>query len=184
MDRTFIISNKLVVISNVSLQIQVQAEKVRIEVEHLQTLLDHWGSTPCTVSRVLPNSPHRRSRSQGRCSLSRGRHNFDRGPTRGRRSASPHRRGPSPPPSWAPPVLGVFGRLGGGGSGWQVLDHSKFPWLSLAISLNQRGNEEEQPQTDGWALITDTPANPPGGWGDCPKSPPQLSPASMFATTA
>ncbi|KAH9294882.1 hypothetical protein KI387_038470 [Taxus chinensis] len=183
-DRTFVISNKLVVISNVSLQIQVQAEKVRIEVEHLQTLLDHWGSNPCTVSRVPPNSPHRRSRSQGRRSRSRGRHNFDRGLARGRRSTSPHRRGPSPPPSWAPPAPGVFGQLGGGSSGWQAPDHSKFPRLSLAISPNQRGNEEEQPQTDGWEPITDTPANPPGGWGDRPKSPPQSPPASMFATAA
>ncbi|KAH9324328.1 hypothetical protein KI387_004506, partial [Taxus chinensis] len=83
---------------------------------------------------------------------------------RGRQSASPHQRGPSPPPSRAPLVLGVFGRLGSGSYGWQVPDHSKFPHLSLAISPNQRGNEEEQLQTNIWESITDTPTNPPSGW--------------------
>ena len=51
--------------------------------------------------------------------------------------------------------------LGGGSSGWQAPDQSKLPRLSLAISPNQRGTEEEQPQTDGWTPISDTPANPP-----------------------
>ncbi|KAH9311019.1 hypothetical protein KI387_026054, partial [Taxus chinensis] len=163
--------------------IQVQVEKVCIEVEHLKTFLDHWGSAPLVVSHVPPDSPHRRSYSQGHRSHSCGRHNFDRGPDRGQRSTSPHWRGPSPP-SWAPPAPGVFGRLGGGGFGWQEPDHSKFPRLSLAILPNQWGNEEDKPQTDGWAPITDTPANPPGGWGDCLKSPLQSPPDSMFATTA
>ncbi|KAH9302250.1 hypothetical protein KI387_013833, partial [Taxus chinensis] len=109
-DRIFTISNKLAVISNVSLQIQVQVEKVHIEVEHLQTLLDHWGSAPYAVSHVPPDSPCRRSRLQGRCS-SQGRRNFNWGPARGRCSASPHWR-LSLPPSWTPPASRVFGRLG------------------------------------------------------------------------
>ncbi|KAH9292999.1 hypothetical protein KI387_041816, partial [Taxus chinensis] len=183
-DRIFAISNKLVVISNVSLQIQVQAEKVRIEVEHLQTLLDHWGSAPCAVSHIPPDSPHRRSHSQGRRS-SHGRRNFDRGLAHGRRSASPH-RWVSPPPSWTPPASGVFGRLGSGsgGSGRQAPDQSKFPRLSLAISPSRRGNEEEQQQTDGWEQPDDTPDTTLGGWGDRPKSPPPPPPSSMFVAAA
>ncbi|KAH9293615.1 hypothetical protein KI387_041181 [Taxus chinensis] len=186
-DRIFAISNKLVVISNVSLQIQVQVEKVRIEVEHLQTLLDHWGSAPCAVSHVPPDSPRRRSRSQGRRSLSHGRCNFDRGPARGWRSASPHRWVPSPPLSWTPPATGVFGRLGSGsgGSGWQAPDQSKFLRLSLAISPSRRGNEEEQQQADGWEPLDDTPDTTFGGWGgDRPKSPLPPPPSSMFVAAA
>ncbi|KAH9312244.1 hypothetical protein KI387_027279, partial [Taxus chinensis] len=102
----------------------VQAEKVCIEVEHLQTLLDHWGSAPCAVSRIPPDSPRHRSHSQGRYS-SHGRHNFDWGLARGQRSTSPH-RWVSPPPSWTPLLPGVFGRLGSGsgGSGRQAPDQS------------------------------------------------------------
>ncbi|KAH9296947.1 hypothetical protein KI387_028629, partial [Taxus chinensis] len=47
LDYDFSVTNKVVVISIVMLQIQNQAEKVRLEVEHLRRLLDDWGSTPC-----------------------------------------------------------------------------------------------------------------------------------------
>ncbi|KAH9324983.1 hypothetical protein KI387_005161, partial [Taxus chinensis] len=37
--------------------IQAQAAKVALEFTHLKELLNHWGSAPCTVSRVPPNPP-------------------------------------------------------------------------------------------------------------------------------
>ena len=46
---------KACICNNVIMQIQVQANKVALEVFHLQELLNHWGNAPCTVARVPPD---------------------------------------------------------------------------------------------------------------------------------
>ena len=53
--------------NNVTMQIQVQANKVTLEVAHLQELLNHWGNAPCTVARVPPDVSAKTSMPRGRC---------------------------------------------------------------------------------------------------------------------
>ena len=47
---------KACICNNVMMQIQVQTDKVALEVAHLQELLAHWGNAPCMVSYVLLDS--------------------------------------------------------------------------------------------------------------------------------
>ena len=51
-DITIAMYTKACICNNVTMQIQVQANKVALEVAHLQELLNHWGNAPCTIARV------------------------------------------------------------------------------------------------------------------------------------
>lgn len=57
---------KACICNNVMMQIQVQANKVALEVAHLQELLNHWGNAPCTISRVPPDASVDTSTPRGR----------------------------------------------------------------------------------------------------------------------
>lgn len=127
-DPNFSITDNMVDFAS-KLEIQIQANKVALEVAHLQELLNHWGNAPCTVARVPPDilAYHTlpRGRRQGRSSFAcrshmprsqASRHYSPSGGDGGwrRHSASPPRRGfgwssglVAPPPS-APCV--VFGK--------------------------------------------------------------------------
>lgn len=47
---------KVCICNNAVMQIQVQANKVALEVAHLQELLNHWDNDPCTIARVPPDA--------------------------------------------------------------------------------------------------------------------------------
>ena len=118
LDVNIAVYTKACICNNVIMQIQVQANKVALEVAHLQELLNHWGNAPCTVARVPPDASAETSTPRGRRQRrhSSGRHSHTqrsqgsrhRSPSGGDRgwrcrSASPPRGGsgwtPPPPPA-------------------------------------------------------------------------------------
>ena len=53
------IYSKAHICNNVMMQIQVQIDKVMLEVAHLQELLAHWGNAPCTGDHTPPRGRRR-----------------------------------------------------------------------------------------------------------------------------
>ena len=58
---------KACIFNNVMMQIQVQENKVALEVAHLQELLNHWGNAPCTIARVPPDASVDTLMPRGHC---------------------------------------------------------------------------------------------------------------------
>ena len=65
---------KVCIYNNVMMQLQVQANKMALEVAHLQEILNNWGNASCMVARVpldasvvttLPRGRHRECNSSG-----------------------------------------------------------------------------------------------------------------------
>lgn len=193
------------------MQIQVQANKVALEVTHLQELLNHWGNAPCTIARVPPDATTDASSSRGRhsrcqsassyshtpcsqgsrhCSASGGHGGWRHHSTSPLRGGSGWRRRSTSPPRgrscWtlpSPPEW-TSGWSPAPPPGWVCTD--KFPRLSLAISPSR---PDVEPATapnaantaDGWT-IPSPPHNPTDTWGSPSKDePPPLAGTTLVA---
>lgn len=161
---------KACIYNNVIMQIQVQANKVALEVSHLQELLNHWGNAPCTIARVPLDALADASMSHGhhsRCQSS-GCHSHipcSRAPRHHSPSGSIDRwrcHSTSPP-------------CGGSGQspGPRKAYFGKFPCLALAISPPWLETKDVKTApvppvvtttNDDWT-IPSLPHNPTDTWG-------------------
>ena len=169
LDVNIAVYTKACICNNVIMQIQVQANKVALEVAHLQELLNHWGNAPCTVARIPLDASADTSTPHGRfqqCHSSGhqlhtphsqdSRHHSPNGGASGwrHRSASPPCGGsgwsPAPPP------------------GARQDNSGKWPRLALAISPSRPEVKDAKATTnppvaadvdDGWS-VPSPPPNP------------------------
>lgn len=170
--------SKAIIFSNILLQIQVQANKVALEVAHLQVFLDHWGNGPCTIAWV-PASP---TSSCGQSPSQSWQQSGFTHPC----SHPPCRHGSNPPwwthspPLWVGQGWPSRGTMGSnnGGSGWPSDDTPTtssswpysgkgFPHLALVIlpRSEDKDKEKEKDVDDGWSPPPDVTPNPTDVWG-------------------